>query len=158
AKIVLADLVSQGEGTSVEFKSTLRTNLHTGQKDPRIEHAILKTIAAFLNSSGGTLIVGVTDDGNPVGLEPDKFETVDKMLLHLDNMIRGQIGPQHMLNIQPRFDEFETVKVLIIECRKGSLPVYVKDGATERFYVRGGASTTELTPSQMQEFIRQRFQ
>lgn len=157
AKVLLADLVSQGEGTSVEFKATLRTNLHTGQKDPRMEHAILRTMAAFLNSSGGTLIVGVTDDGNPVGLEADKFESADKMLLHLDNMVRGQIGPQHTLNIQPRFDEFEGTKVLAIECRKGSLPVYVKDGATERFYVRGGASTTELTPSQMQEFIRQRF-
>ena len=42
-----------------EFKATLRTNLHTGQSDPKMEHAVLKTLVAFLNSSGGTLFLAV---------------------------------------------------------------------------------------------------
>lgn len=46
------DIIVIGESSEVEFKSTLRVNLHTGSKDPRIELAVLKTIAGFLNTNG----------------------------------------------------------------------------------------------------------
>jgi len=75
-----------------EFKGTLRVNLHTGQNDVKLEHAVLKTLAAFLNSKGGTLFVGVNDDGEVIGLENDKFLNRDKMALHLDNLIKDQLG------------------------------------------------------------------
>ncbi|WP_419653070.1 hypothetical protein [Thiolapillus sp.] len=55
ATIPVADLVGQGETTTVEFKSSLRINLHTGEKDPRMELGVLKTLAAFINANGGTL-------------------------------------------------------------------------------------------------------
>jgi len=84
----LCALVEQGENTTIEFKSTLRVNLHTGQNDAKMELAILKTIAAFLNVNGGTLVIGVTDDGNPVGIGADKFANEDKMYLHLVNLIK----------------------------------------------------------------------
>jgi len=157
ASFTLADLVTQGETTSIEFKSTLRTNLHTREKDPRMEMAVLKTIAAFINSHGGTLVIGVADDGNPVGLNLDGFENEDKMYLHLINLLNSRIGPQHMMYVQPRFDDYDGTRVLAVECKKGKVPVYVKDGNVEKFFIRTGASTTELTPSQMLEFIKQRF-
>ena len=55
-EIVLTDLIGGGESDAVEFKSTLRTNLHTDQRDNRMEHAVLKTLAGFLNSDGGTVV------------------------------------------------------------------------------------------------------
>lgn len=155
--VSIAELVAQGESTSTELKGTLRTNLHTGEKDPRMEMGVLKTIAAFLNSHGGLLVVGVLDDGNPVGVEADKFENDDKMLLHLDNLIKDRIGPQHLLNIRPRFDSYQDKRVLVVDCKQGKTAAYVKDGTGDKFFVRGGASTTELTVSQAQEFIKQRF-
>lgn len=57
----LSEAVLEGESEAVEFKATLRTNLHTGSKDPRIELAVLKTLTGFLNGNGGTLIIGVSD-------------------------------------------------------------------------------------------------
>lgn len=155
--ISIGDLVSQGEDTTTEFKGTLRTNLHTGEKDPRMEMGVLKTIAAFINTRGGMLVIGVLDDGNPVGLEADKFESDDKMLLHLDNMIKDRIGAQNTLHIRPRFDDYREKRVLTVECKVGNAPVFVKDGVVERFFVRAGASTTELSASQMHEFVKQRF-
>ena len=155
--VSVVDLVKQGENTTTEFKGTLRTNLHTGEKDPRMEMGILKTVGAFLNSHGGTLIVGVLDDGNPVGIEADKFENDDKMLLHLDNLIKERVGGQHILHIQPRFDEFEGKKVLVVDCKKGKAPVFVRDGNAEKFFVRAGASTMELSSSQTHEYVKQRF-
>ena len=67
------ELIAGGEGAIVEFKATLRTNLHTGEKDPKMEQAVLKTLAGFLNKEGGTLVIGVADDGSPVGVGADGF-------------------------------------------------------------------------------------
>ena len=155
--ISVADLVKGGETADVEFKSTLRINLHTGQKDPRMELGCIKTIAGFLNAHGGTLVIGVADDGEPIGIEEDKFPNEDKMNLHLVNLIRDRIGPQHMMSIHHRFDDYNSTRVLTVECSPAKAPIFVKDGNVERFYVRTGASTTELTASQTQDFIQLHF-
>lgn len=156
--ISIAELAMLGESTSLEYKATLRTNLHTRQVDPRMEMGCLKTIAGFLNSrSGGTLLIGVMDDGTPVGIGEDGFANEDKMLLHLDNMIKERLGPSHMMYIHPRFEDFDGIRVLAVECSPGRSPVYVKDGAQERFFIRMGASTADLNTSQAHQYINERF-
>ncbi|TXL74084.1 DUF262 domain-containing protein [Vineibacter terrae] len=149
--------VKDGEGVTIEFKSTLRTNLHTGDKDPKMELAVLKTIAAFLNTQGGTLVVGVADDGNPVGIDADKFPNEDRMNLHLTNLVKERIGSPSMLYVHPRFDDYQDTRVMVVECLPGRVPVFVRDGSVERFYIRTGAATSELSPSQTQNFVAQRF-
>jgi len=153
----IAEIIAAGETTRIEFKSTLRVNLHTGQPDKKMEHSCLKTIAAFLNSHGGHLVIGVADSGEVLGIEKDGFPNEDKMNLHLVNHLKDRLGPQHMLHIDPRFETLEDKKVLVVRCRPSSLPVYLKDGATEQFFARTGAATTELLPSQIQAYIQQRF-
>ncbi|HEX6012791.1 MAG TPA: DUF262 domain-containing protein [Geminicoccaceae bacterium] len=157
ARLSVDQLVEQGESTATEFKATLRVNLHTGQKDPRMELAVLKTIAAFLNGAGGTLVVGVKDDGEPLGIGADGFPDEDKMNLHLVNLVNERIGAQHFLYVHPRFDDFEGVRVVAVGCKPSRSAVFVKDGNTERFYARTGAATAELTGQQMQAYIKQRF-
>ncbi|WP_421789881.1 GmrSD restriction endonuclease domain-containing protein [Hyphobacterium sp.] len=154
----LAELISDGETSTTEFKSTLRVNLHTNENDQRMELGVLKTIAGFINSrGGGSLVIGVADDGSPVGIDADKFPNEDKMYLHLINLIRDRIGADYMLYIHPRFDDYEDTRVLCVDCDPGRSPVYVKDGKEHRFYVRTGAATAELSGREAQEFIRQRF-
>ena len=114
---ITAELVTAGESDQVEFKATLRINMHTGQKDARMESAVLETIAGFLNTRGGRLIVGVRDDGTPVGIDADQFESEDKMGLHLVNLVNGRMGPQTMAFLHVRFDEYEDRRVLMIECK-----------------------------------------
>ncbi len=153
----LSQIVLNGESEAVEFKSTLRTNLHTSRKDPRMELAVLKTLAGFLNTDGGTLIVGISDDGSPVGIETDGFPNEDKMGLHLVNIVKSRMGIQAMTNLHSHFEDHDDSRVMVVKCRKASLPVFVKDADLERFYIRTGPSTTELSPSQTQEYIKQRF-
>lgn len=155
--INVSDLIASGETGAIEFKSTLRTNLHTGEKDPRMEMAVLKSVAGFLNAKGGALIVGVADDGTPVGLEKDGFPDEDKTSLHLINLLKDRIGAQHSISIQQRFDDYNGVRVLVVECSSSPNAVYVKDGPVEKFFVRYGPSTMELTGSAAQEYIKQRF-
>jgi len=153
----LDEIVGNGETSRVEFKATLRTNLHTQQIDPKMELATLKTLAAFLNTSGGTLIIGVSDHGAPLGLNADGFQNEDKMQLHLANLINGRIGPHYMMYMHPRFEDYQGKRVIAVECSPSKSAVFVKDGNADRFYIRTGVSTSELTNAQTQEFIKQRF-
>ena len=59
--------------------------------------------------------------------------------------------------IHPRFAEYQEHEVLTVECSASKSPVYMKDGNTERFFIRAGASTSELTMSEAQGYIKQRF-
>ncbi len=157
AEFDLSKMVVNGESEAVEFKSTLRTNLHTGNKDPRIELSVLKTLTGFLNTNGGMLVIGVSDDGSPVGIQADDFANEDKMSLHLVNIVKTRMGIQAMTSLHAHFDDHDDCRVMVVKCRKSSTPVFLKDGDTERFYIRTGPSTTELSASLIQEYIRQRF-
>lgn len=153
----LSKIVIRGESEAVEFKSTLRTNLHTGNKDARMELSALKTLAGFLNTNGGTLIIGVADDGNPVGIQADDFGNEDKMSLHLVNIVKTRMGVHAMTNMHAHFDDHEGCRVMVVKCNKSKVPVFLKDGDIERFYIRTGPATTELSASQTQEYIKQWF-
>ena len=156
-EIDLDGLIGRGESDAVEFKSTLRVNLHTGQQDSRIEQAILKALAGFLNSSGGTLLVGVSDDGTSLGLGADGFSNEDHMSLHLVNIVNRSMGPNAWASMHANFNDYEDDRVLVVRCEKHRSPVYVKEGDAQRFYIRTGPSTTELSVSQAHEYIKQRF-
>ena len=151
------EIISSGEGIRTEFKSTLRVNLHTGEKDIRMELAVLKTIAAFLNSQGGYLIIGVDDSGHALGLDKDAFSNEDKMNLHLVNLIRDKVGSEHMLHIQPRFLDYQGKRILLVVCSPAHSAVFVKSGNDEQFFIRSGAATTDLPPSRIQQYIAGRF-
>ena len=156
-KFDLPDVIDSGESGVVEFKATLRINLHTDKPDKRMELSVLKTLAAFLNTNGGTLIIGVSDDGTPVGIEADKFPNEDKMNLHLVNIVKSRIGPQNLIAMNPHFQDYEGNRVLVVDCAQSQFPVFVKDENIERFFIRTGPATTELQGHQMSDYIKRRF-
>jgi predicted HTH transcriptional regulator len=106
---------------------------------------------------GGTLVVGVNDEGNALGIETDKFPNEDKMNLHLGNLIKNKLGPASMLNIKPHFETFQDKRVLAVDCTPSGAAVYLKNGNSEEFFIRAGASTEALPPSEMAIYIKQRF-
>lgn len=153
----VAELIAGGETGAVEFKSTLRTNLHTGQFDEKIHLSALKTIAGFLNANGGTLLIGVADNGEVLGLSADGFPNEDKMSLHLVNLIKDRIGDVFLPYVHPHFEEQEGDRVLAIRCERGPKPAFIKDGGQQRFFVRGGNSTAELMGNSITDYVSQRF-
>ena len=151
-------ILSDGESDRLEFKSSLRTNMKTGDRDTRMEQAALKSIAAFLNTRGGALALGVDDAGTPTSLlAADGFADEDRALLHLSSLIRDRLGAYHALQLTSRFLDHAGQRVLLVEVLPGAAPAFVRDGTVERFYVRQGPATTELTGSAMQAYIAQRF-
>jgi predicted HTH transcriptional regulator len=141
----------------VEFKSTLRTNLHTGAFDEKIHMAALKTIAAFLNTDGGTLLIGVADDGSIRGLSGDRFENEDKMALHLVSLIRERIGDLFFPHVRIDFVTHDGGRVLLVDCERGAKPAFVKEGKVEKFYTRAGNASIELSASSMVGYCSSRF-
>jgi hypothetical protein len=152
-----AELIAGGETEGVEFKSTLRTNLHTGQPDDKMQMAALKTIAAFLNAHGGTLLVGVADDGTVTGVTVDGFSNEDKLCLHLVNLIRDRIGELFLPFVHPEFVEHDGGRVLSVRCEPGPKPAFVKEGAAQRFFVRGANATAELIGQAVVDYSARRF-
>ena len=152
-----AELIANGETEGVEFKSTMRTNLHTGQVDDKMQLAVLKTLAAFLNAGGGTLLIGVADDGTVKGVSADGFPNEDKMSLHLVNLVRDRMGELFLPYIHPEFVDQDGGRVLSIRCERGPKPAFVKDGAVQRFFVRGANATAELTGQSVVDYSAQRF-
>ena len=65
------DLIAAGESATVEFKSSARWDVKNGKPEKFIERIIVKTVAALLNTAGGTLVIGVEDDGKVYGLAED---------------------------------------------------------------------------------------
>lgn len=157
SKEKIENLVEKGEGKRIEFKSTLRWHIYAERNDKEIEHEALKTIAAFLNSEGGTLLIGINDDGQPLGLEKDRFENHDKMLLHLINIVKERIGAKYTRFIDMGIKEYEGKDVLRVNCRPGLIPAYLMHNNEEKFYIRTGPATTELQVSDIHEYIQERF-
>lgn len=146
-------LVAAGESASVEFKSTARHNLHTGQRDDRMEAVIAKTIAGFLNGRGGTLLIGVDDAGAVLGLEDDlqhmKAPDLDRYELWLHDFLTGALGAPAVGLLRVTFPRVHGREVCRVDAAPSPRPVFVTGkgkggGQTVTFYARLGNSTREL--------------
>ena len=144
-------------------ESTLRWNLREDrQDDKQITHAILKTIAAFLNTEGGDLLIGVSDGGTVVGIEADRLDNDDKFMLHLAQVVRNGLGDRASTCIDPKTQIVDGKTVCVVSCQRSPGPVYLKWKGIESspegdFYVRSGPGSVRLSPDSAKEYVRTRF-
>ena len=153
----IENLILQGESDKLEFKSTIRTNLQTGEPDKRMEKAVLKTLVAFMNSEGGTLLIGVSDDGTVCGIDLDGFDNRDKLNLHFTNMISSSIGNEYLPYIKFKLVDFDEKRsVMRVVCARSRKPVFLKEGKAEIFFVRSGPSSVELAGMNLINYVKNR--
>jgi Holliday junction resolvase len=160
----VTDLIEKGECPTIEFKSTLRVDLKTEKPEKYIEHSVIKTLAAFLNSEGGTLLIGVEDNKNVIGLEPDfisfsKPNKLDEFQKHFDNLISKTIGNRFHHYLKIDFIKIDGKMICSITIKEKSLePVYITNEAgQEIFYIRRQASTIDLKPSETVKYIQEHW-
>ncbi len=157
------ELIKRGESKTLEFKSTLRWNLAEDRQDDKgVTHAVLKTVAAFLNTEGGDLLIGVGDDGSVVGIERDRLESDDKFMRHLAQVVRNGLGDRAGTCIDPKTQEVQGKTVCAVSCQRSPEPVFLEWKGMEAtpegdFYVRSGPGTVRLPPESAREYIRTRF-
>lgn len=165
-------LLAAGESDRVEFKSTARINLHTGDKDPRIELVIAKTVAAFLNAEGGTLLIGVDDDGRVLGLADDlatlKTPDADRYELWLRDLLTTTLG---LAATAPIAVDFATMTaeagpqaggpatLCRVQVTASPRPVYLLPtrNAPREFWVRTGNSSRQLAVDQAAYYFMHRW-
>lgn len=153
----IKELVKKGEHQKLEFKATLRKNLHTNQFDRQMEHSVMKTVSAYLNSEGGTLLVGVNDKGEIIGVEQDQFQNKDQINRHLNNLLMNHIGAEFMPFIKTDIIEIDNKNVIKVDCRRSNKEVFVKQGNEEEFYVRRGSLSMPLSGSSLLKYIENKF-
>lgn len=111
---------------------------------------------------GGDLLIGVADDRTIVGIERDGFDSDDKFMLHLAQVVRNGLGERAGTCIDPKTQIVQGKTVCVVSCRRSPEPVFLTwkgmEGAAEGdFFVRNGPSTVRLSPDSAREYIRTRF-
>ena len=157
------ELLKLQESKTLEFKSSLRWNLKEDFKDDKhVTHAALKTIAAFLNTEGGDLLIGVDDDRNVLGIEHDRLENDDKYMRHLAQVVRNGLGDRAGTCIDPETQIVESKTVCLVSCQRSPEPVYLRWKDLEKagggdLYVRSGPGTVQLGEEDAQRYVATRF-
>lgn len=159
-----ADMLATGESGGVEFKQTARWNVHTKQRDPKIELVIAKTVAGFLNADGGTLLVGVDDDARPQGLAEDlslmKEPDLDRYELWLIDLLERCLGKTAVANVTVSFEQVDAVEVCRVDVAAAPGPVFLDEPGGNReadMYVRMGNSTRKLLTDEALEYVNQHW-
>ena len=154
----IISLLRQGETKNVEFKQTFSLDVADLQKKPYIEDAAIKTIAAFLNSDGGDLLVGVDDSAHITGIdfEIDKLHKSnrDGFLKHFKNKFKDRIGEPFYPKVSYGLIDVGEMSVFRVTCEPSDIEVFV-DG--KDFYVRTNPATDRLEGPKLLEYVKHRF-
>ena len=139
----LFNVIQGGEGKNLEFKEALPSSQLIG-----------KTVIAFSNTAGGKLVIGVTDQGEVAGLDPD----ID--ILELQDKVASVIYDNCYPNVLPNIytTTIDSKVLLVIEVYRGNLlPYYLKKyGKNEGVYIRIGATNRKASYENIFELERQR--
>jgi uncharacterized protein YaaQ len=151
------DLINKGESLNVEFKSTFQWDVIQSKVSKDLRFASLKTIAAFLNTGGGTLLLGVEDTGSVMGLETD-LRAYDGSLDKYENLlvtcISDHIGAEFTSYTRMVFESIQGKVVCRIDVNRSSQPIYLNTPAGIVFYIRAGCTTRALNMEEAVNYIQ----
>ncbi len=156
--ISVADLIKKGESGILEFKSTLQWDVRENKKNKELHFSVLKTIAAFLNTKGGMLVIGAEDNGSIFGLDRDfsllKNKSQDGFEQTLRDLIGDYIGHAFSPLIKVRFESVDNKYVCIIDVNKATQWAFMKDKDNKKkFFIRAGNTSRDLDGEQMITYI-----
>lgn len=157
----IESLLASAEHDRLEFKSSLRFDYKAGNVSRELERAAMKTIAAFLNSKGGHLVIGVSDARSPLGLEND-YQTLqrkdrDGFENHFTQSFNNMIGPEFSGLVKLWFHNVDGHEICAIQTLPSPRPVYLKTDNNEHFYIRTGNISTSLKLSEIEAYSRERW-
>ena len=156
-----ADLLA-GETREIEYKQTARWNVREQRKDRAMEEVVVKTVAGMLNDHGGTLLIGVADNGEPIGLSDDyalvRPSNADGFVNWLDTLFDNHLGHAGATRLTVRMDQVDGRDICRIDIPASSRPIWVKNPAGEpTLYHRRNNSTRPIPPDELESFLTDRF-
>jgi len=156
-RLPVLDMILEGEHGKLEFKQTFRWDAKSKASSKELERAAMKSVAAFLNTEGGTLLVGITDAGKIHGMEEDYQSLVrkdrDGFENHFSQCVKHMIGIESRQYISVLFEKIDEKDVCLIEVSPSPKPVYLKANGNEEFFIRTGNTTSPLKISEVNSYI-----
>jgi len=157
-------LLHAGETSTVELKSSLRADtLGKGIPPKVLEKTVARTVAGFMNAQGGVLVIGVDDDGKPLGLDRDiatlQRSDLDGFQQALVTVLAARLGADvaasvriHLTKVGPSGHD-----VALVDCPAFGKPVFLGDGKEKEFHVRAGNTTRLMDVEEAASYIAQRW-
>lgn len=160
-RLTAKELVSLGETATVEFKASARWNQARGGRDKAVEEAVVKTVAGFMNARGGTLLIGVSDLGQPIGLAHD-FKTIqrgdrDGYENWLTTLFEHSIGKPAIASLSISFERVDGQDLCRIDVAPSPSPIFVASRDETWFYARLNNSTRRLNTRDTMEYVKLRW-
>jgi type I restriction enzyme R subunit len=142
------ELLANDEDFAVEFKA--------------MEDAVVKTVAGFLNSDGGTLLIGVDNAGVVLGLELDyarvKPQNGDGFVNWLTTHLINALGHTPVTRARARVIVHDGNEICRIDVAGAAAPVFAKTSKNPQvFYVRFNNSTRALPENEIEAYIAARW-
>lgn len=155
-------LLKREESILLEFKSTFQWDVRQKKKNPDLRAGAINTIAAFNNTEGGNLLIGVEDNKSIFGLEKDysllKKQDKDGFLLLLTQEIGNKISKDFVTKIKIQFHAINKKDICKVSVKFGDDAVWVKENKkSETFYIRTQNSTRALSPREAANYIRKKW-
>lgn len=156
----IKELIKRDESYNLEFKSTFAWNLKEEKVDKDVKFTTLKTIAAFLNTNGGTLIIGVDDNHQIVGLNHDYQANFrgdkDGFLQDFTNYAQSEFGLNaYKKYISTKFEVVDEKEIFIVQVEKSLEPTFVKKENRKSLFVRLDNQTKPYEdPEEINEYIK----
>lgn len=156
-------LIEEGEGHNLEFKSTFSVPTEKEIPSKEIKFIITKSIAGFLNSDGGTLLIGVKDDGGILGLDLDyknNFkENKDGFLMEFYNNLESSFSDK-IINryISYSIENIEGKEIMVVEITRSNERVFTKKNGQKVLFVRKKEKTVPIQdPEEIDEYIEEHW-
>lgn len=153
----IGELIKLPESPTLEYKSTLQWDVRQERKNEDLRLSVLKTIAAFLNSNGGVLLIGVEDNGNIFGLEKDlsllSKKNLDQFEQTIVNLICDRIGASFSQLVKIRFENIEGKDICAVDVRKSAKRAFMKGKEKLEFYIRAGNTSKSLEVPDIYDYI-----
>jgi len=157
----LYSLISHGESERVEFKATVRWDMRESRVNRGLEAVIARSIAGFMNHQGGSLIIGVDDSGDPIGLERDyatlKRSGRDGFQQCLVGIVQTYLGTDLCPLVHVLFHDVGHKDVCRVVIEPAPRPVYFLEHGEPHYVLRAGNACRELDVREAMQHIAARW-
>ena len=154
-----SEILEYKETWQYDIRQSIAKNEHI--KNEKLQLNCIKTVAAFLNSNGGNLFIGVNDDNVIEGLDRDLEFVTNKSLDLLEGRISqiliNAIGSDKKPYYSLHQEEIRGIKIFRIRVEKCiTSKTWVNFLGEQSFYIRDANSTRRLTPEEADSYWLER--
>ena len=158
---IVAQIMLEGENQRVEFKSSLVWDYNREMANKDLHVPVMKNLVAFMNTNGGVLLIGIGDNGDVLGIDPDlstlRKPNTDGFENVFNQSFNQMIGVEYRQYVDVSFPEIEDMIICMLYVRPSPDPAYLVFKGTEKFYIRAGNGTQPLSVSKATKYIQGHF-